>query len=188
MNFFAQLLQQPPVPDKDNNINDSQLDDEFTVTKGKTLKGFNDDVSEIELGSEIINDDSINEIKNQHKLLSGQNDSENRKPKRFTDKNMSELYSDPFVNNSNLNGFDTYNQKKESKNSKLPVESKIAYQSRPTAQFGGNLQRELSLGVSQSGQLGNSLKPTKRKKLTQQLVLNLAELIKLKSQLTQTIS
>lgn len=34
------------------------------MTKGKTLKGFNDDVSEIELGSEIINDDSINEIKN----------------------------------------------------------------------------------------------------------------------------
>ncbi len=64
MNFFSQLLQQPPVPDKDNNKNDSEPEDEFTVTKGKTLKGFNDDVSEIEVGSEIINDDSINEIKN----------------------------------------------------------------------------------------------------------------------------
>jgi hypothetical protein len=64
MNFFSQLFQKPPVPDKDNNKNDSEDEDEFTVTKGKTLKGFNDDVSEIELGSEIINDDSINEIKN----------------------------------------------------------------------------------------------------------------------------
>lgn len=45
MNFFAQLLPQSPVPDKDHHNNDSDPEDEFTVTKGKTLKGFNDDVS-----------------------------------------------------------------------------------------------------------------------------------------------
>jgi len=65
MNFFAQLLQQPPVPDKDNNNNqsDDDDDDEFTVTRGKTLRGFTDDVSEIEIGSEQFNDDSYYEIK-----------------------------------------------------------------------------------------------------------------------------
>jgi hypothetical protein len=140
MNFFSQLLQQPPVPDKDNNKNDSEPEDEFTVTKGKTLKGFNDDVSEIEVGSEIINDDSINEIKNEQKLLMGQSSYENRRRKGLADKSIDEFSNDPFLSNPS-SVYDTFNPKKDSKNSKFSVESKIAYQPRPTADFGGNIQR-----------------------------------------------
>jgi hypothetical protein len=61
MDFFAQLIKQPPpVNDKDNQDLNSLDSEGFTVNREKGLKGFNDDVSEIEIGEEHINEDSIN--------------------------------------------------------------------------------------------------------------------------------
>lgn len=84
--------------------------------------------------------------------------------------------------------YETFNPKKDSKNSKFSVESKIAYQSRPTADFGGNIQREYSLKTSQNAYSPVYTPPTKTRKHTQLLLANLAELKKLKSAFNQTVA
>ena len=89
--------------------------------------------------------------------------------------------NDPFL--SNPSGYDMYNQKKDSKNSKLSIESKITFKQTPTAKFGVNLHREYSLGAVQmpSNMAGTS---SKRKNIGKQLMASVSELKKLKSYFT----
>ncbi len=84
--------------------------------------------------------------------------------------------------------YETFNPKKDSKNSKFSVESKIAYQSRPTADFGGNIQREYSLRTSLNAYSPMPASPAKARKHTELLLANLAELKKLKSAFNQTVA
>lgn len=124
MDFFSNLIRQPPVTDKHKRHDFSQYSDEFTITKQKGLRGFNDDVSQIEIGSQNFNEDSFNEIKYQQKLLFGQDEWTNNKKMKV---GQYERVEDSFDGRQFVGVNDNQNKSKKDSINKMKVslESKL---------------------------------------------------------------